>query len=415
MNSIPPAKHSREHWARVRGEVARMIEEVPLYAGRPAPPASDDPEAVAGWLASLPTIAKRDLRRGFPKSLVRKSCDLKDAMQKGLVEIIATSGTTENRLQVLWEWSWWDPQEREALRLNARVAQAMQAGFKEAVLTTPVCGGSTCHVGTLTRAERTIDGMLFLNQVADPTLWNDAELERMLAEWNDLGPDGVESDPQYLAALCRHALAKGAKMHEPAFVTLTYEQTTRAALRAMKAALPSTTPFQLYGATEAGVLFMECTAGRLHHNARHSHIELVDAGGGLSRVIITTLGRTWMPLLRYDIGDLVRLADGCTCGRPDEGYILSRIEGRANDAVTTPRGLFTPAMLDDVVDAAEPTVAHWQLQAAGYNWILQVVGSDGARAAAALAEKFGSTVEPRATTTILPEPSGKYRMVRPQG
>ena len=85
------------------------------------------PTAVAAWLASLPTIAKRDLRRGFPKSLVRKSCDLKDAMQKGLVEIIATSGTTENRLQVLWEWSWWDPQEREAMRLNARVAETMQA------------------------------------------------------------------------------------------------------------------------------------------------------------------------------------------------------------------------------------------------------------------------------------------------
>ena len=59
--------------------------------------------------------------------MVRKSCDLKDAMQKGLVEIIATSGTTENRLQVLWEWSWWDPQEREAMRLNARVAETMQA------------------------------------------------------------------------------------------------------------------------------------------------------------------------------------------------------------------------------------------------------------------------------------------------
>ncbi|MGZ3407780.1 MAG: hypothetical protein ACXVAN_15120, partial [Polyangia bacterium] len=153
----------------MRDEVARMVDEVPLYGGRAAPPASDDADAIAGWLASQPTIAKRELRRGFPKSMVRKSCDLKDAMQRGLVEIIATSGTTENRLQVLWEWSWWDPQEREAMRLNARVAETMQASFKEAVLTTPVCGGSTCHIGTLSREERTVDGMLFLNQVADPT------------------------------------------------------------------------------------------------------------------------------------------------------------------------------------------------------------------------------------------------------
>jgi phenylacetate-coenzyme A ligase PaaK-like adenylate-forming protein len=350
--------------------------------------------------------------------MVRKSCDLKDAMQKGLVEIIATSGTTENRLQVLWEWSWWDPQEREAMRLNARVAETMQASFREAVLTTPVCGGSTCHIGTLSREERTVDGMLFLNQMADPTLWNDAELGRMVAEWNDLRPDGVESDPQYLAAMCRWAQAQKIAMHAPAFVTLTYEQTTRASLRAMKAAMPSTTPFQLYGATEAGVLFMECTAGRLHHNARHSHIELLDVGGGLSRVVVTTLGRTWMPLLRYDIGDLVRVADGCTCGRPDEGYVLGRIEGRGNDAIATPRGLFTPAMLDDIVDAADPTVAQWQLAGAstsdGGSFVLHIVQSDGVKAAAALADKLGTTVEPRATTTILPEPSGKYRMVRPQ-
>ena len=413
--TLPMPHHCREHWTRVRDEVARMIEEVPLYAGRPAAPATDEPAAIAEWLASQPTIAKRDLRRGFPKSMVRKSCDLKDAMQKGLVEIIATSGTTENRLQVLWEWTWWDPQEREAMRINTRVAAAMKDGFREAVLTTPVCGGSTCHIGTLTREERTVDGMLFLNQVADPTLWTDGELGRMLAEWNDLGPDGVEADPQYLAALCRHALATGVKMHEPAFVTLTYEQTTRAAVRAIKAALPSTTPYQLYGATEAGVLFMECTAGRLHHNARHSHIELVDAGNGLSRVVVTTLGRTWMPLLRYDIGDLVRVADGCTCGRAnDDGYVLARIEGRGNDAIPTPRGLVTPAMLDDVVDAADPAIAHWQLQAAGESWILHVVGSNGAKAAAALADKLGAPVEPRATTTILAEASGKYRIVRPQ-
>ncbi|MGZ3439477.1 MAG: hypothetical protein ACXVDD_08170 [Polyangia bacterium] len=398
----------------MRDEVARMVDEVPLYGGRAAPPASDDADAIAGWLASQPTIAKRELRRGFPKSMVRKSCDLKDAMQRGLVEIIATSGTTENRLQVLWEWSWWDPQEREAMRLNARVAETMQASFKEAVLTTPVCGGSTCHIGTLSREERTVDGMLFLNQMADPTLWSDGELERMVTEWNELRPDGVECDPQYLAALCRWASAHGCKMHEPAFVTLTYEQTTRASVRAMKAALPSTTPYQLYGATEAGVLFMECTAGRLHHNARHSHIELVDAGNGLSRVLVTTLGRTWMPLLRYDIGDLVRVAADCTCGRPDEGYILGRIEGRANDAITTQRGMFTPAMIDDVVDAADPSIAQWQLQGSGDGWILQVIGSDGVKAASVLGDKLATTVEPRATTTIMAEASGKYRMVRPQ-
>src|SRR5947209_5504868 len=141
-----------------------MIDEVPLYAGRTPAPAGSDAPAVSAWLAGMPTVSKRDLRRGFPKALVRKQYDLKAEMARGAVEIIATSGTTENRLQVLWEWYWWDPQEREAMRLNRRVAELMPAGgagpsFREAVLTTPVCGGATCHVGFLSREERTVDGM----------------------------------------------------------------------------------------------------------------------------------------------------------------------------------------------------------------------------------------------------------------
>src|SRR5439155_8516052 len=47
----PPARHTTEHWARVRREVAQTLDEVPLYAGRAAPPDGDSPEQVSAWLA----------------------------------------------------------------------------------------------------------------------------------------------------------------------------------------------------------------------------------------------------------------------------------------------------------------------------------------------------------------------------
>ena len=97
------------------------------------------------------------------------------------------------------------------MRLNARVAEAMPSndGFREAVLTTPVCGGATCHIGSSRVHERTIDGMLFLNQVADPTHWNDGRARRACSPSGTTSrPDGVEADPAYLGALCRHALAR---------------------------------------------------------------------------------------------------------------------------------------------------------------------------------------------------------------
>jgi phenylacetate-coenzyme A ligase PaaK-like adenylate-forming protein len=417
---LAPPRHSDDHWARLVREVGAMVEEVPLYAGRAPAPSGSSPEAVSAWLGSMPTVQKRDLRRGFPKALVRKQLDLKAEMARGAVEIIATSGTTENRLQVLWEWSWWDPQEREAMRLNARIADAMKPGaaFREAVLTTPVCGGATCHVGNLSREERFIDGMLFLNQVADPTHWGPGELDRMIEEWNELRPDGVETDPAYLAHLCRYAVRAGKSMHSPAFVTLTYELATRGHRRAIAAAI-SSPQYSLYGATETGVLFMECAEGRLHHNTNHSHIELVEAGPGLARVLITTLGRTWMPLLRYDVSDVVAVeapGEKCRCGRDDGGYLLKRVEGRVADCSTIDGRLVTPAQLDDAVEGAEP-LDGWQLVKEPTGYTLRVVGgannSDGTKAAAAVSQRVQAQVVPRPEAAILPEGSGKYRLVRP--
>ena len=42
----------------------------------------------------------------------------------------------------------------------------------------------------------------------------------------------------------------------------------------------------------------------------------------------TTLGRAWMPLLRYDIGDVVRVAPSrdCACGLKSDGPLLERVE-----------------------------------------------------------------------------------------
>lgn len=253
-------RYSPSHWQRVGEETRRMVAEVPLYRDRPAPPA--DPAAVRPWLAALPAVGKRDLRRGFPRSLLRLSQDLHAAMRDEQVTLLATSGTTADRLQVIWEWSWWDPQEREAMRLNGRIARSMRrADYREAVLTTPSCGGGTCHVGRLTMEQRRVDGILFLNESADPTHWSEQDCGRMLAEWSEFAPHGVEADPAYLAILVRAAAALGVRLPEPDFVTLTYETTTRAMRRDIAAAL-DVPAFQLYGATEAGVLFMECEHGR---------------------------------------------------------------------------------------------------------------------------------------------------------
>ena len=394
-----------DHQTRLRNEIVRMISEVPLYAGRALP--GDD---LAAWLLGQPLIGKRDLRRGFPKSLLRAGQDLNAAMDAGEVTLLATSGTTSDRLQVIWEWSWWDPQEREAMRLNAGVAAAMlRPGYREAVLTTPACGAGACHLGDQTMQERTIDGMLFLNQSPDPSYWSERECTRMIEEWNAFAPVGIEADPAYLAMLCRAARKQKRTLTTPACMTLTYETTTRA-MREEIAQMFDAPAVQLYGATEAGVLYMECEKGLLHLNAQHAHVELLPVGEGLARVVVTTLGREWMPLLRYDIGDIVRVSEltECPCGRPAQGALLQRMEGRASDCVARGDGLTTPLMLDDAMMVRAPQMLQWQL--AGDT--LSVVGSGALEAAAAASELLGRTIRGESVAAIAPEASGKYRLVR---
>jgi phenylacetate-coenzyme A ligase PaaK-like adenylate-forming protein len=93
--------YSIAHWQRVAAETQRMVADVPLYRDRPEPP--EDPCGVQAWLAELPTVGKRDLRKGFPQSLVRRDQDLRAAMRDDRVTLLATSGTTADRLQVIWE------------------------------------------------------------------------------------------------------------------------------------------------------------------------------------------------------------------------------------------------------------------------------------------------------------------------
>jgi phenylacetate-CoA ligase len=409
--------YSAAHWRRVGEETGRMVAEVPLYRDRPAPPA--DPATIGRWLAALPVVGKRELRKGFPKSLLRQDQDLHSAMRAEQVTLLATSGTTADRLQVIWEWSWWDPQEREAMRLNKRIASAMAGTeFREAVLTTPACGAGTCHFGSQTMAERSIDGMLFFNESDDPTHWTDQDLDRMLREWREFAPRGVEADPAYLALIARAAHKRGVRLPPPEFVTLTYETTTRAMRRDIRRVLDAPL-YQLYGATEAGVLFMECEHGRLHPNERHSHIDLEPMPGRapLARVLVTTLGRRWMPLLRYDIGDVVRVAESrdCACGLTSDGPLLERVEGRLSDCSDVNGETVTPLMLDDAIHAAlgpNATLEQWQLGGDTLQVVDPASRDSAAAAALAVGALLARPIRGEHVSAIAPEASGKYRLVK---
>jgi hypothetical protein len=125
-----------------------------------------------------------------------------------------------------------------------------------------------------------------------------------------------------------------------------------------------------------------------------------------------------MPLLRYDIGDVVRVRASreCDCGLKSDGPLLERVEGRQNECAEVGGETVTPLMLDDAIHTAlgrEATIEHWQLA----RDTLFVVDPGSAESAAVAARALGALlarpIRGERVSVIAPEASGKYRLVKP--
>lgn len=93
-----------------------------------------------------------------------------------------------------------------------------------------------------------------------------------------------------------------------------------------------------YGASEFFTLACECRHGRLHLNSDWAILEPVDARGqpvppGVcgESVLLTNLANHLQPLIRYDLGDRVRLwPQPCECGSP---LPVVEVHGRCDDTL----------------------------------------------------------------------------------
>jgi phenylacetate-CoA ligase len=415
-----------EHEPRTAAAVARALRDIPFYRKRdhapPVDPASPTPLARA--LARLPLLLKKDVRATLPKQWVPEGRDTRAELASGALELVETSGSTGERLRVLWDAGWWMRQERRAMRTHPLVAAAMDGAhgeYREAILTSPACGLGTCHIGDLPYEERVDGELLFLNQRPDPLFWTAEEQVRMLDELTRHGAVGLESDPLYLALLAGYAVSRGRAVDVRAFVQLTYAFTTHAYLRAIRSAF-SGEVLQLYGASEIGVLFMQGEDGRLHHCPFTTHVELLPVrvatpgSCDVALVVATSLDRVAMPLVRFVVGDLVQV-DADAPRRWTTVPALRSVEGRLDDAVLRPDGALVTAGAVDRALAPVPGARLWQVNQRSPAQVEVDVVADGDVMAvvddvrARLAPLFeGLELAARAATAIPIEPSGKFRV-----
>lgn len=128
--------------------------------------------------------------------------------------------------------------------------------------------------------------------------------------------------------------------------------------------------FDHAGATEAGAWGFDCLAedNAMHLNELEFIFEVIDpqtgeavSEGGRGELVITTLGRAGMPVLRYRTGDLVELTtEPCACGRT-----LARIKGgvlgRTDDMLTVRGVNLYPSAIDNLIRAL-PAIIEYEVE-----------------------------------------------------
>jgi phenylacetate-CoA ligase len=372
---------------------------------------------------ALPALTKRLMNLHAPAAFVAAGRSLEQGLRDGEIELVSTSGTTEEKIQNAWYQPWWDASERASWELNAHARRAATGDHREAILVSPLNVGVASEL-PLPLERRRLARFLYLNELADPLAWPEDHLDRMLRELDHFRPAVLEANPSLLSLLCRHAARKGTRPFQPALITLTYEFPSLLHRRHIRSVFDAPV-VSSYGSTEAGYVFMECEHGRMHQNTDSCRVDFLPFGAehgapSVGQLLITTFDNPWRALIRFDAGDLGRLAEGpCPCGRT-EGLALGSIEGRAINLTSTPEGqLVTQAEVDRRLAAVDGLDEYQLLQTDGRTYALRAVSDGGGpavlpRAEEALRRLYGpeARVEVSRADALAPEPSGKYRLVK---
>jgi phenylacetate-coenzyme A ligase PaaK-like adenylate-forming protein len=409
-----------------RKALESALQNVPGYAAwrpcDPGPGASLDER-----YAALPALTKQELRDHFPAGFIPCGRDLEQGLASAEVEFAQTSGSTDDQVTIVFNRSWWEASERAAWKLNRHASRIADGRHREVVLASPRCVGPGFSPKPLTVAERTIGRHLYVNQKINPASWNATDVQRMVKEINDYEPLALEGDPAYLAAFARRIAALGIEVHQPRLIFLTYSYPSRLYLRRIRSVFTAPQASS-YGSTETGHVFMECEAGRLHQNHEHCRVDFVPwlpGYGGPKRghLLVTVFHNSWFSVLRFAIGDVVRLDDRgpCPCGR-DQGLTLAAIEGRVADVTFNGAGQVVTVDELDGMFAEIPQLEGWQLDLPrpGFLKLRLLTESGAARPACRNARELlqgiygkDATIEVAAEKTLLPEKSGKFRFIRP--
>jgi phenylacetate-CoA ligase len=416
MLATPELIRETGQLSRLAGLLPRW-QTLPLYRDSLAHLDSSAPIALKQF-HRLPLLGKRAMRQNFPANFMPAGQTLDTLVKKNLVELEQTSGTSEERLPVIFGRGWWNAQEEHALRLNNFVAKILDEfpNARRATITSPSCNGLTCPTVWMSQEQRIIGRALFVNLMRIPFLLDDAELARMAAEIAGWSPQFLDVDPVHGARFALYCERHGIKFPSLKFILCSYEFVSVVHRRILERVF-GVPVFNLYGSTETGHLLMENERGEMKPGYETAFLEIVDMDArGVGDLVVTTLTNDYMPLLRYRIGDLVELR-----AQPYGNDCV--VHGRARDALNAGDGRRVTTWEADQCFIGTDGILHYELrQHENGGCVLRFVPAGagpteaGLRRVASRLEALlqaSAEIKTEAMPVLLPAASGKFRLTCP--
>ena len=416
---------SPEYDERSRNILEEAFKELSAYQSwQPFDPGSG--YSIDTRYAAMPALTKKEIRDHFPDGFVPPGKDIKQGLERGEIEFVKTSGTSDVRVTNIWNQEWWDESERLSWKLNSHSARLATGTHHEAILANPLNVGFISNDADLAVGKRRLGRFLYLNEKTDPALWTPTFMDRMTDELAEFKPAVFEANPSLLAKLCRHIAERSKPVFQPGLIVFTYEYPSVLHYRQIRRVFGSPIASS-YGSTETGYVFMQCEEGKFHQNSESCRVDFQPlkpehGGHGIGRILVTPLNNPWYRIIHFDVEDLVRLDESgvCPCGR-NSGIILSAMEGRMATATLTLTGrLVTLRKLDNLIGGLSG-VDEYRLEQTGKDsydlFIVSQMNDKNALAGEAsnLLKKLygdGAKISVSYENAISPESTGKYRLAK---
>lgn len=264
------------------------------------------------------------------KNIINNLDEIATISEKNAI-VSQTGGTTGASMKVLFRED--DIQERYAILDTFREQYGHTLGKKTAWFS----GKSIVSAKDISRRVCYRDDLINKIRFFSTFHINNKNFEIYWDSLISLMPEFIVGFPSSVYEICKIAESKGLTFPGTVQVFFPTAETVLSEHRITINKVFGCKVVDQYSASEGAPFIIECKSSRLHIHPLTGVFEVIDKSGTPSNegsMYVTSFSTKGTPLIRYDIGDRIKLSnidDKCDCGL--NFPLVDRIEGRTNDYV----------------------------------------------------------------------------------